>query len=195
MDLAERKAALRRTMAQRRSGIAREAAARAGAEIAQRLASAPELARARRIALYTASDGEPALDALAAWAEARGVATLWPRIAGARLELAECAASALVRGRYGIAAPPDDRPSVALATGDLVLLPALALDAAGRRLGRGAGHYDRALAGVSGPLLVGVGYDWQLVGEVPDGPEDRRVDMVVTETKLLRTHAPGSRRS
>jgi 5-formyltetrahydrofolate cyclo-ligase len=42
---------------------------------------------------------------------------------------------------------------------------------------------------------VGVGYDWQLVGEVPAGPEDRRVDMVATETRLLRTHAPRDLRS
>jgi 5-formyltetrahydrofolate cyclo-ligase len=117
-----------------------------------------------------------------------------PELASALLAyvtvLAILAAGALVRGRYGIPAPPDARPAVPLAAGDVIVVPALALDAAGRRLGRGGGHYDRALAAVSGPLLVGVGYDWQLVGEVPAGPEDRRVDMVATETHLLRTHAP-----
>ena len=190
MELAERKATLRGTMTARRAGIAREVAARAGEAIAVRLAGAAELARGRRLALYAAAHGEPPLDALAAWAAERGIETLWPRIAGAALEFAPCAAGALVRGRFGILAPPDERPAVALAVGDVVLLPALALDAAGRRLGRGGGHYDRTLAAVAGPLLVGVGYDWQLVGEVPAGPEDRRVDMVATEARLLRTHAP-----
>jgi 5-formyltetrahydrofolate cyclo-ligase len=190
MDLADRKAALRRAMAARRSAVPAELAARTGRAIAALLAGAAELARCRRLALYAAAHGEPALGALAAWAEARGIETLWPRIAGAGLEFAPCAAGELVRGRYGILAPPDARPAVPVATGDVIVVPALALDAAGRRLGRGGGHYDRALAAVSGPLLVGVGYDWQLVGEVPAGPEDRRVDMVATETHLLRTHAP-----
>ena len=190
MELAERKAALRGTMTARRAGIAPEVAARAGEAIAARLSGAAELARCRRLALYAASQGEPSLDALAAWAAERGIETLWPRVARAALEFAPCGAGALVRGRFGIPAPPDERPAVALAAGDVVLLPALALDAAGRRLGRGGGHYDRTLAGVAGPLLVGVGYDWQLVGEVPAGPEDRRVDMVATEARLLRTHAP-----
>jgi 5-formyltetrahydrofolate cyclo-ligase len=68
-------------------------------------------------------------------------------------------------------------------------VPALALDAAGRRLGRGGGHYDRLLAGVRGPIRVGVGYDFQLVELVPAGEGDERVDMVVTDQRLLRTRA------
>jgi 5-formyltetrahydrofolate cyclo-ligase len=189
MDLAERKAALRRTMSPRRAALSAETAARAGDSIAARLAAAPELAHCRRIALYAAAHGEPSLGALAAWAAERGIETLWPRLAHDGLELAPARADELAPGRYGIAAPPAERPAVQLVAGDVVVLPALALDAAGRRLGRGAGHYDRLLARVAGPLLVGVGYDWQLVGEVPAGPEDRRVDMVATETRLLRTHA------
>ncbi|HVH05995.1 MAG TPA: 5-formyltetrahydrofolate cyclo-ligase, partial [Myxococcota bacterium] len=153
-ELAERKAALRRAMTVRRSGIPTEAAARAGAAIAARLAGTAELAHCRRIALYAASQGEPPLGALAEWAAARGVETLWPRLAGAALEFAACPAAALVRGRFGIAAPPDERPATPLAAGDVVVLPALALDAAGHRLGRGGGHYDRALAALAGPLLV-----------------------------------------
>jgi 5-formyltetrahydrofolate cyclo-ligase len=195
MELAERKAALRRTMAERRSVIAEPDAVRAGDAIAARLAAAPEVVRCARLALYAASHGEPSLGALAAWAAERRIETLWPRLAGDALEFAACRADALVRGGFAIPAPPAERPSVALAAGDVVLLPALALDAAGRRLGRGGGHYDRALAAAVGPLLVGVGYDWQLVGEVPAGPEDRRVDMVATETRLLRTHAPRALRS
>jgi 5-formyltetrahydrofolate cyclo-ligase len=190
MELAERKAALRRRMAARRSAMPGASAARTGRAIAARLVNEAELARCRRLALYAATQGEPPMEALAEWAALRGIETLWPRIAGTGLEFAPCAAGALVRGRFGIPAPPDERRAVPLAAGDVIVLPALALDAAGRRLGRGGGHYDRALAALSGPVLVGVGYDWQLVGEVPAGPEDRRVDMVATETHLLRIPAP-----
>jgi 5-formyltetrahydrofolate cyclo-ligase len=74
----------------------------------------------------------------------------------------------------------------------VVIVPGLAFDAAGRRLGRGAGHYDRAFpAGRQGaPLLVGVGYAFQLVDEVPAGPHDRRMDVVVTEEREVRVLLP-----
>ena len=72
--------------------------------------------------------------------------------------------------------------------------PALALDAAGRRLGRGGGYYDRAFAAAPrGPFRVGVGYDFQLVEEVPAGVGDGRVDMVATEARQIRTRAREAR--
>jgi 5-formyltetrahydrofolate cyclo-ligase len=112
-------------------------------------------------------------------------------VSGRRLEFAACAGEALVRGAFGLAEPPAALPAQPLGGADLVLLPSLALDAAGRRLGRGGGYYDRAFADApsGGPFLVGVGYDFQLVDEVPAGVGDGRVDMVATEARLIRTRA------
>jgi 5-formyltetrahydrofolate cyclo-ligase len=176
-------------MAAQRQALPRERAAAAGEALAAGLAELRELRAARRIALYAAAGGEMPTAPLLRLALGRGLAVLWPRLAGGSLEFAACSAAALVRGAFGVAEPPRALPAEALGPGDLVVLPALALDAAGRRLGRGGGHYDRAFAGVGadGPFRVGVGYDFQLVDEVPADVEDGRVDMVATETRQLRT--------
>ena len=87
----------------------------------------------------------------------------------------------LVTGRYGIPHPPETNEAV---RPDIVLVPLLAYDGAGRRLGYGAGYYDRALAGLrrTGPVLaVGIAYAGQRVASVPTQAHDQLLDMVVTE--------------
>jgi 5-formyltetrahydrofolate cyclo-ligase len=67
---------------------------------------------------------------------------------------------------------------------DLILVPGLAFDLNGRRLGKGKGYYDRLLAGVSG-IKCGVAFDEQVVSEVPAGPHDVRVNCILTPTRWL----------
>jgi 5-formyltetrahydrofolate cyclo-ligase len=92
---------------------------------------------------------------------------------------------ALRPGAYGVLEPPADSAAIPLGAGDLVLVPGVAFDAAGYRLGRGKGYYDRSFArprgGAEHPLLLGVGYEFQVVAVVPHGVRDRRLDAVVTE--------------
>ena len=87
----------------------------------------------------------------------------------------------LVAGRYDIPAPPETAPRL---RPDIVLVPLLAYDGAGRRLGYGAGYYDRALASLrrTGHVLaVGIAYHGQRVAMVPVQDHDQRLDMIVTE--------------
>ncbi len=89
---------------------------------------------------------------------------------------------ALVRGAFHFLEPsadmlarcPDDAP---------VLVPLVAFTAAGDRLGRGGGHFDRFLAGHRG-AKIGLAYECQLADEIPVEPHDARLDFVVTETKI-----------
>ncbi|MEE6259487.1 5-formyltetrahydrofolate cyclo-ligase [Plantactinospora sonchi] len=75
----------------------------------------------------------------------------------------------------------------AVAEADLVLVPALAVDRAGVRLGRGGGSYDRALARVDGPVLtVALLHDGELLDTVPNDPHDRPVRAVITPTGGVR---------
>lgn len=85
----------------------------------------------------------------------------------------------LVRGEFGIWEPVADAPVVPLKQLDLVLVPGLAFDAKGARLGRGKGFYDRLLTDVSGHRC-GVLFEWQLVGEVPLEPHDRLMNSILT---------------
>jgi 5-formyltetrahydrofolate cyclo-ligase len=84
-------------------------------------------------------------------------------------------------GRYGIPVPEESASEV---RPDVVLVPLLAYDGAGRRLGYGAGYYDRALAGLrrAGHVLaVGIAYAGQRIDLVPAQGHDQHLDMVVTE--------------
>jgi 5-formyltetrahydrofolate cyclo-ligase len=127
------------------------------------------------VALYASLADELSTGPFAAKARRAGKALLWPRLAGRGLEFAPARVEDLRPGRYGVPAPPPEIPAVALGPGDLLLVPGVAFDAAGRRLGRGGGHYDRVLAASDGAVPVGVGYAFQLVGEVPVEPHDRPV--------------------
>jgi 5-formyltetrahydrofolate cyclo-ligase len=90
--------------------------------------------------------------------------------------------SELVSAKFGALEPAAGCPLVPLNQLDLVLVPGVAFDFAGRRLGRGKGFYDRLLAEVRGHKC-GVAFDEQIVAEVPEEPHDVRVDSILTPTR------------
>jgi 5-formyltetrahydrofolate cyclo-ligase len=96
----------------------------------------------------------------------------------------------LVPNHFGIPQPPHEAARY-LPTADipLFLVPGLAFDPAGRRLGYGLGFYDRAFAAAApGALKVGLAFDVQIIDCVPADPHDVRMDIVVTDNRVL---APG----
>lgn len=92
----------------------------------------------------------------------------------------------LVCGAHDVRVPPSPWTLVEPENIDIIVVPGVAFDATGRRLGRGAGYYDRLLAQVPG-RRVAVAYACQMVAQVPTEPHDARVDAVVTETQLYAT--------
>lgn len=91
---------------------------------------------------------------------------------------------ALVKRKWGILEPIDTAPNL---TPDVLLLPLLAFDSAGRRLGYGGGFYDRTLAKLRSrrPVLaIGLAFDQQEVDAVPRSAYDERLDMILTPTGL-----------
>jgi 5-formyltetrahydrofolate cyclo-ligase len=86
------------------------------------------------------------------------------------------------RGKFGI-----PEPTTPMYTGeiDLVVVPAVAFDAKGRRLGRGGGYYDRFIKKLTHAELVGVGYDFQLVEEVPAARHDQHVHRIILPSKTI----------
>jgi 5-formyltetrahydrofolate cyclo-ligase len=162
----------------------------AAREIAEHLLAAPEVRRAATVAAYVSVGTEPGtgplLDALVAagkrvllpvllpdndldWAAYTGPAGLLP--AG--------------RGLLEPAGPPLGVDAVA--TADVVLTPGLAVDAAGMRLGRGGGSYDRALRRVPlGTFVCTLLYDGERLDVVPAEPHDRRVAAAVTPSGVRR---------
>jgi 5-formyltetrahydrofolate cyclo-ligase len=68
---------------------------------------------------------------------------------------------------------------------DVLLVPLLAFDRAGRRLGYGGGYYDRTLAALPGAKAIGIAYAGQEMPEVPAGPQDMRLPLVATEDSVI----------
>src|SRR5689334_24254430 len=167
----ERKAVLRRQVVTARAEMPpadREAAGRA---IRDHVLSLPEVAAAGTIAAYYSVGTEPATHSLVYALWKRGSYVVLPLLRpDGDLDWASYEGpDSLVPGPRGLREPGEPPRGVeAVARADVVLVPALAVDAAGRRLGRGGGSYDRALARV-GPLvpLIALIYDDELVEQVP----------------------------
>lgn len=87
-------------------------------------------------------------------------------------------------GRFGIREPDDGCAVMALNRLDLILVPGVAFDLQGRRLGRGKGFYDQLLANVRG-LICGVAFDEQVVAELPVEPHDVHLDCILTPTRWI----------
>jgi len=93
----------------------------------------------------------------------------------------------LTPGNFGIPVPPQSADSLAP---DVLIVPLLAFDRDGHRLGWGAGFYDRTLAGLRAArrvTAIGVAFAAQEVARVPRGPHDQPLDWVVTEAEAIRT--------
>jgi 5-formyltetrahydrofolate cyclo-ligase len=193
-DLEAAKRRLRREMAERRRAVPREEAEAAGRQLAARLTDCPEFLGAQRVAFYAALPDElPTRVAFQAALE-RGCCALFPAQDGERRLVFRMVErwEELRPGRYGVPEPPEQGAAVQLAQDDLVLVPGVAFDAEGHRLGRGGGCYDAAFPpGASAPLLYGVGFEFQVVAAVPHGSRDRRMDAIVTERMIRRMPRTG----
>lgn len=86
------------------------------------------------------------------------------------------------RGKFGIPEPTTPAYEGEI---DLVIVPAVAFDEKGRRLGRGGGYYDRFIKKLTHAVLVGVGYDFQLIDEVPAARHDQRVHRIILPSKTI----------
>jgi 5-formyltetrahydrofolate cyclo-ligase len=92
--------------------------------------------------------------------------------------------SEIVTGQFGIREPGANCVEIPLNRLDLVLVPGVAFDLQGRRLGRGRGFYDRLLADVDG-IKCGIAFDEQVVKEIPAGPQDIRLNCILTSTRCV----------
>lgn len=181
--LSAAKDALRRRMRAARKAAGDPARLARAAETAQAaLLGMDALRRASAVALYRAQPGEVPLAAVEAFLRRAGTLLLlpaWDPAAKVYRWRAWPEDASLEPGPLGIpqpTEPPDAGPMP-----DLAIVPGLAFDASGRRLGRGGGHYDRLLAGTPDALRVGLAFAFQCVPRVPTGPGDESMHWIVTE--------------
>jgi len=164
------------------------ARAAASSVICAKLAALPDFQAARCVLLTLPFGSETDTRPLAEHALAAGKQVLLPRVdrEARMLELHRVCdlAQDVAPGRWNIPEPrPEHCPRVAAEAADWVLVPGVAFDAQGGRLGYGGGFYDRLL-----PLLrtgisrVAAAFELQMVGRVPRGRHDLAIDLVITES-------------
>ena len=158
--------------------------------VAALLLAAPEVRRAATVAAYVSVGREPGTGALLDALVAAGKRVVLPLLqADNDLDWAAYSgADGLVPAGRGLLEPtgPALGPE-AVATADAVIVPGLAVDRTGLRLGRGGGSYDRALGRVPvGTFTCVVLNDEEVLDSVPAADHDRRVTAAVTQERLLR---------
>ena len=183
-DVRLRKAELRVQVLARRSALPADQRAAAGTLIRDAVLAEPQVQMAGTIAAYYSIGAEPGTHGLVFALHKRGSYVLLPVLRpDGDLDWASYEGpDSMVPGPRGLLEPGEPPRGVdAVARADAVLVPALAVDGAGRRLGRGGGSYDRALARV-GPLvpLIALVYDDELVEHVPTEGHDIPVRAVVS---------------
>ena len=178
----QEKAVLRARLLAARARLSAEQQAEAARAIRDTLLSRPEVQMAGTIAAYYSVGAEPDTRGLVYALWKRGSYVLLPVLrADGDLDWASYEGpDSLVPGPRGLREPGEPPRGVgAVARADAVFVPALAVDQAGNRLGRGGGSYDRALARV-GPLIpvIALLYDAELLSHLPVEPHDTPVRAV-----------------
>lgn len=106
-----------------------------------------------------------------------------PRVNGVNLEILPYDEQRLELGSFHIEEPTGEN-TVPASEIELIVVPAVAFDRCGGRLGRGKGFYDRLLADTDA-TTIGVAYDFQLIDDVPSEPHDVPMDMVITQSSVI----------
>ena len=181
-DVQLRKAELRAQVLARRSALPADQRTAAGRLIRDAVLAAPQVQMAGTIAAYYSVGTEPSTHGLVYALWKRGSYVLLPLLRpDGDLDWASYEGPESLRpGPRGLSEPAEPpRGITAVSRADLVIVPALAVDRRGVRLGRGGGSYDRALARV-GPQVptIALLYDAELLDEVPAAPHDQRVRLV-----------------
>lgn len=181
------KAELRRRMLAVRGATpkeAREARAQRATEFAQSL----DWEGVKTVASYSAVRKEMDTRALEDWLRERGVRIAYPCIDLTTHELVLRVAEReeLEEATFGLLEPP---ATCAVAEHvDRVLVPALAIDPRGHRIGYGRGYYDRLLTSIPNAQRIGFVYDFQLIAEAPNQANDVPLHRIVTDSRILECH-------
>lgn len=180
---------LRNEFRQRRRTLTPAQQLRAAQRLLIKLAPHPWLRRAQRIAFYLANDGEidpaPLLHLAMRQHKEVYLPVVNPRTRTMRFRR-YFRGDRLHRNLFGIGEPPPQRPTLVAAQLDLILMPLVAFDRHGNRLGMGGGFYDRAFAGLNnnGPRRLGLAHHLQEVRALPKADWDVPLHAVATDNAV-----------
>lgn len=187
MNVGEEKRKLRQEVLARREAMPLAARLEKSQRITERLLRWPLYQRARTVLLYAGVRSEVATEELVKKSLASGKQVLMPRCLPKTRELLLVPISAWEELRpsfYGLLEPPPPARLDPLQP-DLVVVPGVAFDTAGYRLGYGGGYYDRLLRRLNRTPTVGLAFELQIVPLVPREAHDVPLHFVITENRLI----------
>jgi 5-formyltetrahydrofolate cyclo-ligase len=165
-------------MLERRNGLAPEGIARLSRRVQESVTGSKEFKSAKVVGAYYAFGSEVKTDLILEKARALGKKVALPSVEVESLTFYELSSGKyLVKGRFGIMEPLPYGPVDKM---ELLIVPGIAFDKKGYRLGYGKGYYDKFLAR-QGVFSIGLGYSFQLLEGLPRGTHDRRLDAIATE--------------
>jgi len=181
---------LRKAITARLGKISPEEQAEVSKDVCCRIAVLPQYKKAQRIMAFLSMPGEICLDSLLDQAIREGRHVYVPRclsrgvMEAVRLD----SVSTAVNGKYGIRTAPAENLSASPDTLDLILVPGVAFDEKGWRLGHGAAFYDRFLPKAQQASWIGIVWDMQIVPTVPKESHDVCIPFILTEQRYIITH-------
>jgi 5-formyltetrahydrofolate cyclo-ligase len=180
------KTSIRQTILNRRRSLAPELCLASSLQVQAQLLSRPEFTAAACVGLYSPIANEVFTEVIFHEAVHRGKRVVYPRICGTELEFFQVGdRQELGPGTFGVLEPKGER-RVPLAGIDLAVVPGVAFDLCGHRLGYGKGFYDRAFGnGSEKPLLIGFAFEMQVVDQLPRESHDVQLDLLVTESRVV----------
>ena len=187
-EIQEAKLAFRRRVRERLTAMTAHQRATASTQARALLRSQSQWKNAQSVLFYAPVQWELDVWPLVAEALSAGKTVALPRFAAETNSYEACwiqnPTQDLESGRFGIREPADYCANVSLKRLDLILVPGVAFDLRGRRLGRGKGFYDQLLAALSG-TTCGIAFDQQIVRELPVVPHDAHVNCILTPTRWI----------
>lgn len=179
------KASLRKQVAEARDGLSLEERRTKSGEIGSRLFRLPEFIAASTILFFASFRSEVDTVPMIRQALAEGKRVVLPKVKGKDLALFEIKEfdKDVSAGAWGILEPHETDP-VALESVDLIIVPGLAFDERGNRLGYGAGFYDKLLASFA-KTTVALAFEVQVVPEVPAAKHDVPIKKIMTEKRII----------
>jgi 5-formyltetrahydrofolate cyclo-ligase len=186
-ELRKRRRAMRNSIPERARGVRAD-------QIVARVASDPVFEAAGAVALFWPMLHRNEVDVrpLDAAARDRGKVVAYPTLKDeTEMALLIAAPDELAERGHGFAEPPEGAPPLEISSALVVIVPALAVDPNGQRIGYGRGFYDRLLTRIAPPAFaLAVAYDFDVIAEVPVTEGDYPVDMVVTDVRTFRIARP-----
>lgn len=193
-SITELKSTLRSQMLERREAMEEKAVCRKSREIAESLYVLEEYLNSQTVFIYLSKGNEVRTDAMVERALREGKNVFAPAVDrnadGLRIAPIKNLDRDLVSGAFGVREPADHSQLMdARGVLDLALVPGIAFDVKGGRLGFGKGYFDRFLKGLNGLPILGLAYDFQVIEELPQSPWDMPVHKIITEKKTIDCRA------